>query len=386
MMNKIESKESVEVSIMIPILNEEEYIESTVYSVINGTENIENMEFFLVDGGSTDKTLEILDKLSKKYSFIKVLHNEKKEIAPALNLAISESSAKYIVRMDAHADFPNGYVHKLVNALKGLPNDVVNVGGIIETRPPNNSLIAQSIAIVSSSKIGVGNTTFRTENITEPRYVNTVPFGAYRKEALKKVGCFSENVPTSEDLELGRKLLKAGMKILMLPDVKSTYISRPDIKSFLIQHFDNGRCVTKENRGGIQSYYFSLKDLFSSLKNKVKQEKIDIEDGNEALSFYQTRHYIPLFFSLYLIGLLFLHKLYLSSNTGSLFTIFYIPIIIYTIMICSFGFINAIKKMRPFLIIMLPIALLCLHLSYGFGSLYGIIQLIFPTLKSPSRK
>ena len=74
MMNKIESKESVEVSIMIPILNEEEYIESTVYSVINGTENIENMEFFLVDGGSTDKTLEILDKLSKKYSFIKVLH------------------------------------------------------------------------------------------------------------------------------------------------------------------------------------------------------------------------------------------------------------------------------------------------------------------------
>ena len=90
----------IEISIMIPILNEEKYIEHTVNSVINGTENIETMELLLVDGGSTDNTLNILQRLSEKHQFIKILHNKKREIAPALNLAIKESKGKFGESLD----------------------------------------------------------------------------------------------------------------------------------------------------------------------------------------------------------------------------------------------------------------------------------------------
>ena len=369
----------IEISIMMPILNEERYIEHTVNSVIEGTENIDDMELLLVDGGSTDNTLNILQKLSEKYKFIKILHNKKREIAPALNLAIKESKGKYIVRMDAHAEFPKGYVNNLVNSLKNMPPDVVNVGGTLETKSMSGSVIGESIAIVSSSKIGVGNTTFRTEEIEKMRYVETVPFGAYKKDALISVGCFSENVPTSEDLELGKKILASGRKIAMIPDISFIYFCREDIRSFIIQHFDNGRCVTKENRGGVQLFYFSLKDLASMTFGHTKKK----DKNSSSISFYKPRHYIPMFFAIYLIILI---NLFTFSDYALISLIFSIPLLIYAFLAAGFGLKNAFEKKNPLYALSIPAMLLTLHLSYGLGSIYGIFQLFFPKLKSIRRK
>lgn len=369
----------IETSIMIPILNEEKYIEHTVNSVINGTENIEDMELLLVDGGSTDNTLNILQELSDKHQFIKILHNKKREIAPALNLAIKESKGKYIVRMDAHAEFPKGYVNSLINSLKNMPPDVVNVGGTLETKSMSGKLIGESIAIVSSSKIGVGNTTFRTEKIEEIRYVETVPFGAYKKDALISVGCFSENVPTSEDLELGKKILASGGKIVMIPNLSFIYFCREDIRSFIIQHFDNGRCVTKENRGGIQSFYFSLKDLFLLLIGTVKEK----DNNSTSTSFYKPRHYIPMLFAIYLIVLI---NLFIFSKYELMNLISSIPLLIYICIALIFGLKNSFERRNALYSISIPTMLMTLHLSYGFGSIYGIFQLFFPKLKSIKRK
>ena len=202
-----------EVSIIIPILNERDHIEKCVESVINSTKNISDMELFLIDGGSTDGTLDILSTLSSKYNFIKVLHNEKKMIGAGINIGINHSKGDYIVRLDAHAIFPDGYIEVLLKAIKNADRDIVNIGGALTTLPSENDIIAKSIAIALSSRIGVGNSPFRVAEIEEPKFVETVPFGIYRKEVFKDLGLFNENVPRSEDLELSQRIINSGNRI-----------------------------------------------------------------------------------------------------------------------------------------------------------------------------
>ena len=193
------------------------------------------------------------------------------------------------------------------------------------------------------------------------------------------VGCFSENVPTSEDLELGKKILASGKKIAMIPDISFIYFCREDIRSFIIQHFDNGRCVTKENRGGIKSFYFSIKDLAQLMFGFTNKK------GNDSnpTSFYKPRHYIPMLFVIYLITLI---NIIVFSDYGLIKMISSIPFSIYTSIAIAFGFKNALEKRNALYSFSIPSMLLTLHLSYGLGSIYGILQLCFPQLKSIRRK
>tara|TARA_Y100000588_G_C14280386_1_gene936812 strand:+ start:1734 stop:2774 length:1041 start_codon:yes stop_codon:yes gene_type:complete len=341
-----------EVSIIIPILNERDHIEKCVESVINSTKSISDMELFLVDGGSTDGTIEILSSLSGKHAFIRILHNEKKMIGAGINIGITHSNGDYIVRLDAHAIFPDGYIEVLLKAIKNADKDVVNIGGALTTLPSENDLIANSIAIALSSRIGVGNSPFRVTEIEEPRFVETVPFGIYRREVFEELGLFNENVPRSEDLELSQRIIDSGKKIMMIPEISATYYSRADLSSFIRQQFDNGRSVTKEHKG--------------------------------IVSFYKLRHVIPLLFVSYilLLGLLQLYFHFDIMNLPNFLAS--LPLLIYFFSVITSGFYYAVSQFKPIYIVFIPFILICLHISYGLGSLYGILQIFFPNLPTKS--
>lgn len=348
----MQANQEIRVSIIIPILNEVMHIEKCVLSVINSTKDIEDMELILVDGGSDDGTLTILETLSKKYPFIKILHNEKKMIGAGINIGILESRGKYIVRLDAHAIFPDGYIETLVDELERQEECVVNVGGILTTLPSEDDQVAQAISIALSSRIGVGDSPFRVGKIEEPKYVSTVPFGAYRREVFDEIGLFNENVPRSEDLELSQRIINSGKKILMIPGVSSTYFSRADIRSFILQQFDNGRCVTKEHRG--------------------------------IVSFYKLRHIIPLIFVSYLLALIILEVTFLGTISPPLNLIILSPLNAYIMLTFSTGLYYSVSNLKLVQFFLIPFILFSLHASYGIGSLYGILQIIIPILPSKS--
>ena len=69
---------SIEYSILIPTLNEELYIEDCLLSLVEKNDLINYCEILIIDGGSDDKTIEILESLQTKYSNIHILHNPKK--------------------------------------------------------------------------------------------------------------------------------------------------------------------------------------------------------------------------------------------------------------------------------------------------------------------
>ena len=99
-------------SIIIPVLNEENFIEDCIESIFGNTDDIEEMEVIIIDGGSKDKTVEIIKKISSRYKNVILLHNPKKITPISLNLAINESSGEFIIRLDAHALYSKNYVNK----------------------------------------------------------------------------------------------------------------------------------------------------------------------------------------------------------------------------------------------------------------------------------
>ena len=195
----------VEISIIIPILNEEKYIARCLDSIIESNFDKNKMEVLLVDGGSVDKTIEIIQTYQKRYHFFKLLHNPKKIVPIAMNLGIKEAKGEYIIRLDAHSNYPKDYFSKLIYWHKKLNAD--NVGGIWITDVVNKNIVSNAIKNVLSDKFGVGGSDFRN-GVDKIKEVDTVPFGCYKKEIFDKIGYYDERLARNQDIELNKRLKK----------------------------------------------------------------------------------------------------------------------------------------------------------------------------------
>lgn len=90
---------NVNVSVIVPVFNKEEYLEECLHSLINQT--LENIEVICVDDGSTDNSPKILEEYKKKDSRIKVFKQENKGPGNARNNALKHASGDYVAFVDA---------------------------------------------------------------------------------------------------------------------------------------------------------------------------------------------------------------------------------------------------------------------------------------------
>ncbi len=224
------------VSVVMPIYNEEKYIKGCVESLLTQDYPQNQMEWIFVDGGSTDRTKELLAEYQEQYAdLIRVFDNPRKTVPFAMNIGIAQSKGKYIVRLDAHAEYNKDYVSKCVYYLD--TTDADNVGGIAETK--SRGEIGQSIALMLSSKFGVGNSQFRTNG--DSGYVDTVPFGAFRREVFTKYGGYDERLTRNQDNEMNFRIRKNGGKIYLSRDIRLAYYCRDSIKGIAKMALTNGR-------------------------------------------------------------------------------------------------------------------------------------------------
>lgn len=331
------------VSIIIPCRNEEKSIGKCLDSVIANDYTKEKLEVIVVDGMSEDKTKEIVNKSAERFPFIKLLSNSKKIVPTAMNIGIKNARGQIIIRMDAHNVYKEDYISKCIKYLQEY--NVDNVGGIWVTLPGADTLIAHSIALALSHPFGVGNAYFRIGSV-EPKYVDTVPFGCYRREVFDKIGFFDEDLVRNQDDEFNLRLIKSGGKILLVPDIVSYYYARDSLLKLWKMYFQYG--------------YFK----------PLAAQKVG--------AILTWRQLIPTFFvsSLIISGVLSLF--FKPFLLVSLFIIFS-----YLIAIVSFSFSIAFKKGFKYLFTF-PIVFATLHFSYGWGYLKGIWDFI--VLKRHKRK
>ena len=326
----------ITVSIIIPCRNEEKYIGKCFDSIIRQDFPKENLEVLVIDGMSEDKTKEIVAKYASKYSFIKLLDNSKKFTPFGLNIGVKEAKGEIILRMDAHASYEKDYISKCLKYLKEYNAD--NVGGILKTLPAENTISAEAIALSLSHPFGVGTSYFRL-GAKEPREVDTVFGGCYKREVFEKIGLFNENLKRSQDIEFNLRLKRAGGKILLVPNIISYYYPKSNFKDFFKHNFSDGIWTTYPLKFGIR--IFSL------------------------------RHLIPLFFVLSLICFLFF-SLISKISLLIFLTIFFL----YLFLNFLFSFQISIREKDFRYIFLMPIAFSARHFGYGSGSIWGLVKLL----------
>jgi hypothetical protein len=164
--------------------------------------------------------------------------NNDKEVTPAaMNIGIAAASGSVIVRMDAHVEYPGNYISSLVNLLEQSGAD--NVGGVCRTLPANDSAMAKAIAVGMSHPLGVGNSHFRIGS-AEDRWVDTVPFGCYRREVFDRIGLFDEELVRNQDDELNLRLIKHGGRILLSPQIVCKYFTRDSLTKLWRMYYQYG--------------------------------------------------------------------------------------------------------------------------------------------------
>lgn len=324
------------VSVIIVCRNEEKYISKCLDSLILQNYPKDRLEILVVDGMSNDKTREIVQSYHGKYDHVKLLDNPKKLTPFAFNIGIKHSNSEIIMIMGAHASYKEDYISKCVGHL--VTSGADNVGGVMITHPRENTVIAKAISFVLSSRFGVGNSVFRTGS-NEVREVDTVFGGCYRKEIFEKIGLFNENLIRNHDLELNLRLRRMGGKILLFPDIECYYYSPSNLKWLFKQNYGNGLWVP-------------LSAKFAKVP-------------------FSVRHLVPLGFVLSLVlslvlALFFKPFVFLFAAVLGMYLA---ANVLFTVKICKE---EGFKYFIPGII-----SFFTLHFSYGLGSIWGFIKLLF---------
>lgn len=248
------------VTIAIPVLNEEKYIEDVLNSFLNSTySNI--IEILIADGGSTDKTVSLVTELSKKDSRIKLINNPEKYQSYALNKMINRAKGEIFLRADSHCRYASDYVEQCVKCI--LRTDAVNVGGAQNYKA--ETLIQSGIAIAVKNFFGNGGAKYMDESFEG--YADTVFLGCFRTNDLRKIGGFSEVNRTNEDAELNLRLKKELKgKVYVSPLINSWYYPRKSFTKLFTQYFryGRGRYITNKKHDGDIPYRSKAPFIFLS--------------------------------------------------------------------------------------------------------------------------
>jgi succinoglycan biosynthesis protein ExoA len=333
------------ISIIIPCYNEQGTIRNLLEAINAQTFPRADLEVVIADGRSTDGTHTQIAAFSDSHPdlHIKLVDNPRRNIPAGLNCALKEAKGEIIIRLDAHSlPYPD-YLERSVADLQAGFGE--NVGGIWEIYPGAQTWVAQSIAAASSHPLGVGDALYR--HADKAAEVDTVPFGAFKRELLAQVGFFDETLLSNEDYEFNARIRKSGGTVWLDPSIRSVYFARPTL----------GQLSRQYGRYGYWKWLM-LRRYPGTLR------------WRQALP--------PLFVLSLVIGaalavLLPIFRLLLA-----------LEILLYCIALAAAGIVVAVRQKKAFLSIGIPCAIATMHLSWGTGFLWSMIKGIFVS-RNPRR-
>lgn len=341
------------ITVCVIAYNEERTLGSILGDIAAQDYNHGDIEVILVDSASTDKTKTIMREFAQKnnskaegfgFRDVRVLDNPKKILPAGWNVALSEYSGEAIVKIDAHASIPKNFVSLNVEALES-GEDVV--GGqrpniIDEPTPWKETLLLAESSMFGSSIAPYRNNPGKT-------YVKSLFHGAYRRRVFETVGGFNEQLARTEDNEIHYRIRNAGFKIMFSPDIISYQHTRSSLKSMLRQKYSNG-------------YWIGLTTGVCP----------------KCLSLY---HYVPFLFVLAVIlsvpGIIINELVFPEFNLIGVLAALMWGLYAFLSAVMSVMAVAGAKDKRNITCIALPVLFLLLHLSYGIGTLIGLVKLPF---------
>lgn len=222
------------VSIVIPCLNEERYITALLDSLAAQDYGADGIEVIVADGGSTDRTPELVREYPAGFARLQLVHNPGRITVAGLNAGMDAAHGDCWIIIGAHSHVRSDFVRASVEALQRT--GAACVGGPIETI--GEGTWGRAIAAAMSSPFGVGNARFRYGG--EEGEVDTVPFGCYHRRVWEVVGRFDESVDGADEDSYNARLIEAGGRIILVPGIRSSYFPRRTLKALARQYWEYG--------------------------------------------------------------------------------------------------------------------------------------------------
>lgn len=328
----------VKVSVIVPCYNEEKTIGLLLEALYRQSFPRSETEVIISDGLSLDRTLDVVAQFQEAHPdlSIRVVQNSKRSIPSGVNAAILASRGGMIMRLDGHSVPEPDYLARCVAALEARRGEIV--GGVWQIKPGGGSWMARSIAAAAAHPLGVGDALYRYA--THPSEVDTVPFGAFRRSTVEKVGLFDETLLTNEDYEFYTRVRKGGGKVWLDPEIRLVYFTRSDLISLARQYFRYG--------------YWKFRMLQRYPKT------------------VRWRQALPPVFvaSLILLAVLSLFWSLARAALG-------LEVALYALIMIAASISLALKKKMGSLVVGVPLAILTMHLSWGWGFLVSVVKFIY---------
>jgi succinoglycan biosynthesis protein ExoA len=222
------------VSILIPLFNEESFIEGCLDSVFQNNYPAEALEVIVIDGGSSDNGPALVKNYIQRHKNLILLDNPQKFVPFAMNIGANHAKGEFLLRADAHAVYGENFILRSVELM--AEKNAASVGGIRKAK--GKSLIGKSIAATVSSPIGAGNASYQT--VRNSGWVDTVFCGCWRKADYHKIGGFDENWPVNQDAEFNIRLRKHIGKLYLSKEISCEYYVRESIPLLIEQYWRYG--------------------------------------------------------------------------------------------------------------------------------------------------
>jgi succinoglycan biosynthesis protein ExoA len=223
----------IRISIVVACRNEGDSIRGLLESIIH--QDFEgSWEAIFADGMSTDQTRDILRGYCALDVRLRLIDNPKLIVSAGLNAAIGMARGEVIIRMDGHTRYAPDYCRTCVTVLETTSAD--NVGGPARTQ--TESILGRAVAAAFHSRFSTGGAKFH--DVTHRGWVDTVPYGCWRRSTLQNLGLFDETLVRNQDDELNLRLSKNGGRIWQDPSIISWYSPRTDLSKLFHQYFQYG--------------------------------------------------------------------------------------------------------------------------------------------------
>lgn len=236
------------VSVVVPARDAAATLESAVDSALSQRFD-GSIEVVVAAAPSSDDTEQVAMRLTHDRDRVRYQPNLDGSTPAGLNAAIGAARGDVIVRLDAHAQLPPGYIATAIGVLR--ETGAGNVGGM--QVPVGDDRIGQAVAVAMRSSLGSGGARYRVGG--EPGDVETVYLGVFRSEALEVVGGFDETLSRNQDYEMNHRLREAGFRVYFHPDLRVRYRPRSSLRDLWRQYFDYGawkQLVLRMHPGSLQ--------------------------------------------------------------------------------------------------------------------------------------
>lgn len=223
-----------EILVVVPALNEARHIVVCLESLL-----CDDPGFTVVvaDGGSTDATRDLVEGLRGRFANLSVVDNPDRLQAAGINRAVQVCATpehRILVRCDAHAGYPPGYVLAVAAAVdqQGVASVVVPMDSIGQTG------FARAAAWIVDTPLGSGGSAHRGGRKSGP-----VDHGHHAGMDLgwfRRIGGYDPGFSHNEDAEYDHRLRLAGGVIWMQADIRLDYVMRPTFRTLARQYWNYG--------------------------------------------------------------------------------------------------------------------------------------------------